>query len=200
MTSLRNIARYLGTVPSFGISGTVSKDGFHALVNYHKLAASKGEGRKTLEMLIYTSLGDWISRQKAEVLSGADGADARLTAAQYLQSELEKILAGEDPYDVFARWKPIHEQPIGWEPDVNDGVRINIRPWLTATLAPQNKPKKGACILSCVTPKITYGKDRGKESALDKADFPWFSDSTDRNNDVHLSLYDKRTARERRKK
>ena len=32
------------------------KDGFHALVNYHKLAAAQGEGRKTLEKLIYTAL------------------------------------------------------------------------------------------------------------------------------------------------
>ena len=68
------------------------KDGFHALVNYHKLAAPNGEGRKTLEKLIYTALGDWISRQRAEVAAGVDGADARLTAAQHLQSEL-----GKDP-------------------------------------------------------------------------------------------------------
>lgn len=175
------------------------KDGFHALVNYHELAAPNGEGRKTLEKLIYTALGDWISRQRAEVAAGVDGADARLTAAQHLQSELEKILAGEDPYDVFVRWKPLHEQPVGWEPDLNDGVRLNIRPWLTATLAPHTKPKKGACILR-VTPKIAYGKDRGKEPSRDKTDFPWFADSTDRDNDIHLGLDEKRKARERRKK
>ena len=35
------------------------KDGFHALVNYHKLDRSR------LEKLIYTYLGDWIARQKA---------------------------------------------------------------------------------------------------------------------------------------
>ena len=69
------------------------------------------------------------------------------------KSELEKILDGEPPYDIFVRWKPLHEQPIGWEPDLNDGVRLNIRPWLTATLRHTRKPKKGACILR-VTPKI----------------------------------------------
>jgi len=174
-------------------------DGFHALVNYHKLVAPNGEGRKTLERLIYTSLGDWISRQKAEVSSGADGADGRLTAAQHLQSELEKILAGENPYDIFVRWKRIYDQPIGWAPDINDGIRINVRPWLTATLAPTTKPKKDSCVLR-VTPNITYGKDRGKESWRDKTDFPWFADSTDRNNDIHLSLNEKRAAQERRKK
>ena len=175
------------------------KDGFHALVNYHKLAALNGQGRKTLEKLIYTALGDWIARQKAEVASNVDGADARITSAQHLQIELERVLSGEPPYDIFVRWKPLYEQPIGWEPDINDGVRINMRPWLMTSLAPQAKPKKDACVLR-VTPKISYGKDRGKEPVHSKVDFPWFADSTDRNNDIHLSLDEKRAARERRTK
>jgi hypothetical protein len=175
------------------------KDGFHALVNYHKLAAPNGEGRKTLEKLLYTSLGDWIFRQRAEIAAGEEGADARLTAALHLKAEFEKILAGEKPFDIFVRWKPLHEQPLGWEPDLNDGVRPHLRPWLTATLAPHTKPKKGACILR-VTPKIAYGKDRGKEPSRDKTDFPWFADSNDRENDIHLSLDEKRAARERRQK
>ena len=44
------------------------RDGFAALVNYHKLDA------KLLETLIYTYLGDWISRQKQDIASGVDGA------------------------------------------------------------------------------------------------------------------------------
>ncbi len=188
------------------------KDGFHALVNYHKLAAPNGEGRKTLEKLIYTALGDWITRQRAEVASDAEGADGRLTAALHLQAELEKILAGETPYDIFVRWKPLSEQPIGWEPDINDGVR-HFRPWLTATLAPSTKPKKNACILR-ITPKIKYGKDRGKEPLRSKEDFPWFwswDEQTEnfeggkkfdgaRWNDLHYSLDKKKSARERKGK
>ncbi|MEZ6009349.1 MAG: hypothetical protein R3F05_16520 [Planctomycetota bacterium] len=27
------------------------------------------------------------------------------------------------------RWKPLHEQPRGWDPDIDDGVRLNIRPF-----------------------------------------------------------------------
>ena len=42
------------------------RDGFHALVNYHRLAAPNGEGRRTLEKLIYSYLGDWIDRQRAD--------------------------------------------------------------------------------------------------------------------------------------
>ncbi len=187
------------------------KDGFHALVNYHKLAGPNGEARKTLEKLIYTYLGRWIEREQDEVKAGKEGADARLTAALHLKAELEKILEGEKPYDLFVRWKPLHEQPIGWEPDINDGVRLNIRPWLQTTLAPVTKPKKGACVLR-VTPKINYGKDRGKEPHRPKDDYPWFwswDERTDdfpggaafdgaRWNDLHYSLKKKKEARERK--
>ena len=183
------------------------KDGFHALVNYHKLAAPHGEGRKTLEKLIYTTLGDWITRQRADVTSGVDGADGRLVAAEHLKGQLEKILQGEKPYDIFVRWKPLDQQPIGWEPDINDGVRMNIRPWLTAT--PHQSGRRDGCILR-VTPKIKYGKDRGKEPLRKKEDFPWFWTSDEkaedfvggaefdgaRWNDPHYSLSTKQKARE----
>jgi len=33
---------------------------------------------------------------------------------------------GEAPYDILVRWKPLEQQPIGWYPDLNDGVRLNI--------------------------------------------------------------------------
>jgi hypothetical protein len=178
------------------------KDGFHALVNYHKLAAPNGEGRKTLEKLIYTSLGDWIRRQEDEVKNGVDGAEGRLLAAQHLKAELVNILHGEPPYDIFIRWKPLHQQPIGWEPDINDGVRLNMRPWLQAKpyQAPNQKLKQDACILRVAPTKLPLGKDRGKEPLRDKDDFPWYATSQDRTNDLHFTLDEKRAARERKKK
>jgi len=147
------------------------RDGFHALVNYHRLAAPGGEGRRTLEKLIYSYLGDWIDRQRAEQKAGTEGADARLAHAEHLRAELIKILEGEPPYDIFVRWKPLHEQPIGWEPDINDGVRMNIRPFMTAR--PLNGRARTACILRA-TPKIKWDKDRGKEPKRDRQDYPWF--------------------------
>jgi hypothetical protein len=147
------------------------KNGFSALVNYHKLAAPSGEGRRTLEKLIYTYLGDWIDRQRADQKGGIEGADARVAAAEHLKRELEKILEGEPPYDIFVRWKPLHQQPVGWEPDVDDGVRINIRPFMTAKTL--NSRARNACILR-VAPKIKWDKDRGKEPTRPKADYPWF--------------------------
>ena len=143
------------------------RDGFHALVNYHKLAAPNGGGRKTLEKLAYSYLGDWITRQKAEQKQGKEGVDAKLAAALHLQAELRKILEGEPPYDLFVRWKPLHEQAIGWEPDINDGVRLNIRPFMTAQTI------KGKSIFR-KAPKIKWTKDRGTEPQRPNDDFPWF--------------------------
>jgi hypothetical protein len=161
------------------------KDGFHALVNYHKL------DRRNLEKLIFSYLGDWLTRQRQDVQNGVEGSDRRLVAAENLQVELRKILEGEAPYDVFVRWKSLDKQPIGWEPDLNDGVRMNIRPWITeARLYKATKPG-----ILRVTPKIDYASDRGKEPDRDRKEFPWFAASAVRRNDHHLSLDEKRRAR-----
>ena len=140
------------------------KSGFGALVNYHQLTQAN------LEKLTYAYLGDWIRRQQAATEAGEAGSDARLQAAKQLQTRLKLILEGEPPYDLFVRWKPLSKQAIGWHPEMNDGVRINIRPFLA-----QDIPggKKGAGILR-IKPNIKWDKDRGKEPARDKKDFPWF--------------------------
>lgn len=148
-------------------------DGFHALVNYHRLVGPEGEGRRTLEALTYTYLGDWIERQRAEQREGREGAEGRLAAALDLQVQLQQILQGEPPYDIFVRWKPLHQQPIGWEPDINDGVRLNIRPFMSAQL--RNGGRAGAGILRW-KPNINWSKDRGKEpqGLRPREDHPWF--------------------------
>jgi hypothetical protein len=185
------------------------RDGFHALVDYHRLAAPNGAGRRTLEKLIYSYLGDWIDRQRADQNAAIEGADARLAHAEHLKAELVKILEGAPPYDIFVRWKRLDEQPIGWDPDINDGVRMNIRPFMTAR--PLGARAKGACILRA-TPRIKWDKDRGKEPTRDKADYPWFwgwNETTsdfaggatfdgNRWNDLHYSRAAKQAARDRR--
>ena len=172
------------------------RDGFHALVNYHKLAEGDGKGRHLLESLTYSYLGDWIARQQDGVKRGEGGAEDRLAAALELQKRLVAILEGQPPFDVFVRWKPIEQQPIGWEPDINDGVRLNIRPFMAQDLP---GGKKGAGILRA-KPNIHWKKDRGKEPIRDQAQFPWFwkngTLTGERVNDVHLTDAEKRAARE----
>lgn len=141
------------------------KDGFSALINYHRL------DRPTLEKLIYTYLGGWITRQRQERDAGTPGADGRLVAALELQKKLIVILEGEPPHDIYVRWKPLARQPIGWEPDLNDGVRLNIRPFVTAGV-----------LRSKFT--INWNKDRGTNP-----------DGSERINDRHLTRAEKEAAR-----
>lgn len=165
------------------------KSGFSALVNYHQLTHA------SLEKLTYAYLGDWIRRQQAAVDAGESGSDARLQAAKTLQSRLKLILEGEPPYDLFVRWKPLSQEAIGWHPDLNDGVRMNIRPFM-ATDIPGGK--KGAGLLR-IKPNIKWDKDRGKEPNRAKSEFPWFWQGStfigDRVNDVHLTLEMKKGAK-----
>jgi hypothetical protein len=139
-------------------------DGFTAVAHYHRLT------RANLERLTYTVLGDWITRL---------GDDPSAEAARVLQARLGKILEGEAPYDIFVRWKPLAKQPLGWDPDLDDGVRLNIRPFIEAK------------VLS-FEPNVKYTVDKGK----DVASAPWFSVfNGERRNDHHTTLEEKRAAR-----
>ena len=175
------------------------RDGFHALVNYHKLAEDDGKGRRLLESLTYSYLGDWVTRQRDGVKRGEGAAEDRLVAALELQKRLIAILEGETPFDIFIRWKPIEEQPIGWEPDINDGVRRNIRPFMSQEIP---GGKRGAGILRA-KPKIHWRKDRGKEPVCEQKQFLWFWNGDkftgERVNNVHLTIAEKRAARDRAK-
>ena len=154
------------------------KDGFSVIVNYHKL------DNRLLQSLIYTYLGNWMDQQRSEKSRGVDGAEEKLEAAVRLKGRLELILEGEAPYDIFVRWKPFNQQPMGWNPDLNDGVRLNIRPWLSV----DSVGKKGAGVLRD-KPNIKWDKDRGK----DVPTAPWFClHQGDRINDHHLTLDEKR--------
>lgn len=141
------------------------KDGFSAILNYHKF------GRQNLEKLTFTYLGAWIERQHHEVAANQAGADARLAAAEALQTKLKLILEGAPPYDVYVRWKQPHEQPIGWNPDHNDGVRLNIRPFIEAGILRTKI-------------NVHWKKDRGANL-----------DGSERLNDLHPTLDERRTAR-----
>ncbi|MDR1038134.1 MAG: SAM-dependent DNA methyltransferase [Deltaproteobacteria bacterium] len=160
------------------------RDGFSALVNCHKL------DRHLIVTLTYSYLGDWIARLRYAIKTGgseAKGAQERLDAAMSLRKRLEAIRDGEAPYDIFVRWKPLEEQPLGWNPDINDGVRINIRPFMM----PPDVKKKGAGILR-YKPNIRWDKDRGK----DAESAPWYHvDKGDRINDRHLKLAEKEKSR-----
>jgi len=173
-------------------------DGFHALVNYHKL------DHATLQKLTYSYLGDWIQDQARDAKDNKPGAADRLGAAQKLQKKLAAILEGEAPLDIFTRWKPLKNQAEGWHPDLNDGVHQNIRPFLLVG----DVGKRGTGLFRD-SPLILQDKDRGKESNRRKEEYPWFwckdEPGTDpvgdkefvgtRWNNVHLTLEKKKGAK-----
>lgn len=141
-------------------------DGFAALLNYHKL------DRRLLERLTYDYLGSWwLGRVRDQIEQGILGAERHLAAAEMLKQKLQAILDGEQPFDIYVRWKPLSEQPLGWNPDLNDGVRLNIRPFMLAGIL-RNQPV------------LNWNKDRGKNP-----------DGSDRINDLHYTLAERRAAR-----
>jgi hypothetical protein len=163
------------------------KEGFSALVNYHLLTHEK------LNTLINLYLGDWITQQKRAVDAGNGDAVLKLAKAEALKDNLESILAGEPPYDIFVRWKPLHQQPQGWEPDINDGVRMNIRPFVEAGVLRIPRAKLG----------IKWEADRGKDVAA----APWYKLGPTysepvgtRINDHHTTLAEKKASREKVKR
>ena len=120
------------------------RDGFSALLNYHKL------DQKKLDKLIFEYLGQWIRQQERAVKKGEEGAEDLLIAANELKEKLELIKKGEPPYNIFVRWKSIGKQPLQWNPDLDDGVRMNIRPFYRADILRHDF-------------SINWNKDRGKE-------------------------------------
>jgi hypothetical protein len=84
---------------------------------------------------------------------------------------LDLILNGEPPYDIYVRWKPLADQSIGWEPDPNDGIRLNIRPLVESGVLRTKV-------------NVKWDKDRGQSS-----------DGSARVNDLHFTHAQKMAAR-----
>jgi len=144
------------------------KDGFSVFVHYHRFTQAN------LRKLTYTMLGDWLRRAKDE------NNYLRYEKGRELQQKLEKVLEGEALYDIFVRWKPLAEQPLGWDPDLDDGVRMNIRPFMEAGIL-REQPRG-----------IKWTKDRGN----DVPSAPWYPVfKGQRINDYHTTLEEKRAAR-----
>ena len=79
------------------------------------------------------------------------------------QGAAEELLGCIKTIEILVRWKPLEQQPIGWHPDLNDGVRLNIRPFMEADLsAAVPAGRQGQAGVLRKRPNIKWGKDRGK--------------------------------------
>ena len=67
-------------------------------------------------------------------------------------------------------WRPIDQQPIGWDPDIDDGVPLNVRRFMADAIAGGGR---GAGILRS-KPNNRWRKGRDWEPERDAERFPWF--------------------------
>ena len=81
--------------------------------------------RQSMKDTLSDAVGDRLNDATLDnvgVKRGEGGTEDRLAAGLTLQKRLVAILEGQPPLTSLSA-EPISEQPIGWEPDINDGVR-----------------------------------------------------------------------------
>ncbi|MHB0980217.1 MAG: BREX-1 system adenine-specific DNA-methyltransferase PglX [Thermoleophilia bacterium] len=111
---------------------------FGAVVDYHRF------DRNRMAKLRAQYLRDSVDTFRREAaLAGRSGQtdarlewQSRLEEAEDLDRRLQWVQEGhhEGPeggthdYRILTPWKPAERRPSGWEPDLDDGVRVNIEP------------------------------------------------------------------------
>ena len=111
---------------------------FDVLCHYHRFDANR------MAKLRSSYLRDAIETFRREAaLAGREGRgedrvelQARLEEAQALDRNLQAVQEGhhEGPeggdrdYRILTPWKSADERPTGWDPDIDDGVKVNIAP------------------------------------------------------------------------
>ena len=120
------------------------------MIHYHRFVdGDKGYGtllllkNKYLEKLIVQTRSELESlrgKEDSEALDRMAELDRKLIELEDFREKLERIQEGKDRESrVFVRWKSAEEQPRGWRPDINDGVKINIAPWERLGMFPIKK-------------------------------------------------------------
>ena len=111
---------------------------FGVLCHYHRFDANR------MAKLRSGYLRDAIETFRREAaLAGREGRagdrveqQARLEEAESLDRQLQAVQegrrdgpeSGERDYRILTPWKSADERPTGWDPDVDDGVKVNIAP------------------------------------------------------------------------
>ena len=111
---------------------------FGALIHYHRfdknrMAQLRGQ---YLRDAIETFRRDAALAEKAGRTSARQDWQARLEEAQELDRRLQRIQegyhdgseGGNTGYRILTPWKAPDDHPNGWEPDLDDGVKVNIHP------------------------------------------------------------------------
>jgi len=113
-----------------------SKEGtFQVIVYYHKFNKNRltilraRQVREVLETL-RKQLGEAQSGEMdRQTLAKIVDLEKKIADIQDFDERLRRLLEGRDrEARIWCPWKKPEEQPVGWNPDINDGVRVNIAP------------------------------------------------------------------------
>jgi hypothetical protein len=107
---------------------------FSALVHYHRF--DKDRMAKLRGVYLRDAL---TSFRREAALAGQQGRaedrlewQAKVEEAEELDRRLQKVQEGfhqaSEDYRILTPWKPEAARPKGWDPDINDGVKVNIEP------------------------------------------------------------------------
>ena len=107
---------------------------FSALVHYHRF--DKDRMAQLRGVYLREAIG--VFRREAALASQAGRTDdrlewqARVEESEELDRRLQRVQegfhqGGED-FRILTPWKTDAERPKGWDPDINDGVKVNIEP------------------------------------------------------------------------
>lgn len=113
------------------------KGAFQAIVYYHKFdhncltllrARYVRETLDDLRKKLGTAQAESLINQRQALGDMAD-LEKKIADVQAFDENLRRLLEGrEREARIWTPWKSAEEQPVGWNPDINDGVRVNIAP------------------------------------------------------------------------
>ena len=131
--------------------GKKLKPAFSVLVHYHRFAdGENGYGKLLLLKNKYLEKLMSQARYELESLRGKGDdperfdriaeLDRKLLELEDFRDRLERIQEGKDrEARIHVRWKKPDDQARSWQPDINDGVKINIAPWERLGMFPVKK-------------------------------------------------------------
>lgn len=108
---------------------------FQAIVYYHKLDKNR---LQLLRSRYVRQALESLRRQLGEAKATGSGRQAlakvaeleeKIADVEEFNRRLQRLLEGRGrEARIWCPWKAPEEQPVGWDPDINDGVRVNIAP------------------------------------------------------------------------
>ncbi|MFC2108258.1 Eco57I restriction-modification methylase domain-containing protein [Candidatus Bipolaricaulota bacterium] len=114
---------------------TSEKGTFQAIVYYHKLDKNRLQllrsryVRQMLERLEKDLGAAKHESMDREVIARVENLEGQVEDIRRFDQKLQQLLEGRDrSARIWCPWKSNDDQPVGWDPDINDGVRLNIAP------------------------------------------------------------------------